>query len=431
MPDWWALAEVARHMGFGKSFAYSGPAAIFREHAALSAFENAGTRDFDIGGLAEISDGDYDALVPIQWPVRVNTPQGSKRMFGDGRFFTPSGRARFRAIAEPALAAAPSARFPLVLNTGRLRDQWHTMMRTGLSPRLANHAPEPFVEINPHDATRIGLNDGEFARITTACGAAVLRVVVNPTQPEGRVFAPIHWNDETAGGARVGALIHSITDSVSAQPDSKSVPAALERVSYRSHGFVIARRRSRLPGDTIWAWRAIDGGYVARIATNESFTRLLDAVGDGSASTEKATYHDRSREAYRAAMIAQGRLDAVLFLGRDGEVPAWKSLLPAWASKRLDEASRRLLLSGRSSSADLDASPTICACFGVTSRSIEAVIGEGAHTPDAIGTRLSAGTNCGSCVPELRRMIAVHASAREPIRSASRMGAGITQPTSR
>jgi assimilatory nitrate reductase catalytic subunit len=430
MPDWWAMAEVARRMGFGESFDYSGPAAIFREHAALSAFENTGTRDFDIGGLAEISDADYDALAPIQWPVRVDAPQGSKRMFGDGRFFTPSGRARFRAIAEPALAAAPSARFPLVLNTGRLRDQWHTMMRTGLSPRLANHAPEPFVEVNPQDATRIGLNDGGFARITTAYGAAVLRVVVTPTQPEGCVFAPIHWNDETAGGARIGALVHSITDSVSKQPDSKSIPAALERVSFRSHGFVIARRRSRLPGDTIWAWRAIEGGYVAQVATNESFTRLLNAVADGSASTEKTTYHDRSREAYRAAMIAQGRLDAVVFLGRDGEVPSWKTLLPAWESKRLDEASRRHLLSGRSSSADLDTSPTICACFGVTSRSIELVIAGGARTPDAIGSRLSAGTNCGSCVPELRRMIAVHASACDRIPSASRMEVGMAQPAS-
>jgi assimilatory nitrate reductase catalytic subunit len=430
MPDWWAVAEVARRMGFSEAFDYSGPAAIFREHAALSAFENDGTRDFDLGGLAEISDAAYDALAPIQWPVRVVTPHGRKRMFADGHFFTPSGRARFRTIVEPTLAAAPSAQFPLLLNTGRLRDQWHTMMRTGLSPRLASHAPDPFVAINPEDATRFGVSDGGLTRVTTAHGAVVLRVTVTTAQPSGRAFAPIHWNDETAGGARVGALVHSFTDPISKQPDSKSVPAALEPVSYRAHGFILARRRSRLPGDTIWAWRAIEGGYVAHVATNEPFARLLDAVSAASPTGETARYQDPSREAFRAAIIAQGRLEAVLFLGRDGDVPPWKCLGPAWKTQQLDEAARRFLLSGRSVSGDIDASPTICACFGVTSRAIASVIGEGACTAETIGTRLKAGTNCGTCVPELKRLIAAHAPERGRNAAASLMDAGAVQPAS-
>ena len=103
-PDWWAVSEVAKRMGFGAAFDYPGPAAIFREHAALSAFENNGTRDFDLGGLAGLSDTDYDALSPLQWPVPVGGAGRTKRMFADGRFFTPSGRARFIAIEEPALA---------------------------------------------------------------------------------------------------------------------------------------------------------------------------------------------------------------------------------------------------------------------------------------------------------------------------------------
>jgi assimilatory nitrate reductase catalytic subunit len=112
-------------MGFGIAFDYSGPAAIFREHAALSAFENNGTRDFDLGSLANLSDAGYDALTPLQWPAPAGSPGGKKRMFADGRFFTPSGRARFIAIPEPVLAEAPDADFPFLLNTGRVRDQWH------------------------------------------------------------------------------------------------------------------------------------------------------------------------------------------------------------------------------------------------------------------------------------------------------------------
>jgi assimilatory nitrate reductase catalytic subunit len=155
-PDWWAVSEVAKRMGFGAAFDYSGPAAIFREHASLSAFENNGSRDFDLGSLAELGEPGYDALVPLQWPAPAGSPGGKKRMFADGHFFTPSGRARFIAIPEPVLAEAPDADFPFLLNTGRVRDQWHTMTRTGLSPKLASHMPDPFVEVNPDDAAKLG-----------------------------------------------------------------------------------------------------------------------------------------------------------------------------------------------------------------------------------------------------------------------------------
>src|SRR6202043_3092694 len=137
---------------------------------------------------------------------------GTERTFADGRFFTPSGRARFIAIEEPVLASPPDADFPFLLNTGRVRDQWHTMTRTGLSPKLASHMSDPFVEVNPDAASKLGLAEDGFARVTTAQGSAVLRVKIAATQVPGRIFVPIHWNDETAGRARVGAHVHPITD---------------------------------------------------------------------------------------------------------------------------------------------------------------------------------------------------------------------------
>ncbi|MGI8569895.1 MAG: nitrite reductase small subunit NirD [Methylocella sp.] len=405
-PDWWAVSEVAKRMGFDAAFDYAGPAAIFREHAALSAFENNGTRDFDLGGLAGLSDAAYDALEPLQWPAPAGGACGKKRMFADGRFFSPSGRARFIAIEEPALAEAPDADFPFLLNTGRVRDQWHTMTRTGLSPKLASHMPDPFVEVNPDDASKLGLDRDGFARVSTQHGNAVLRVNITAAQVPGRIFVPIHWNDETAGGARVGALVHPFTDPHSGQPDSKAVPAALAPVRFSAHGFVLARTHVPLAGDTVFAWTAIEGGYAARFATNESFAALFETFAARSRAAEPATYNDPARGIFRAALILRGRLDVMLFFGQEGEVPPWNGLAEAWRLERLDEAARRFLLAGGSAAADFDASPTICACFGVKSRAILAAIADGACSTEAIGARLNAGTNCGSCLPELRRMMA-------------------------
>src|SRR5215471_13127970 len=163
--DWWIVAEVARRMGFGAAFDYRSPADVFREHARLSAFENDGARAFDIGACAELTDAEYDALEPFQWPRptggvpqwRLSGEVPQSRPFADGRFFTRSGKAQLVATVPRAPAERATPEHPLVLNTGRIRDQWHTMTRTGRSPRLMGHTPEPFVLVHPLDAARFGL----------------------------------------------------------------------------------------------------------------------------------------------------------------------------------------------------------------------------------------------------------------------------------
>ena len=177
-PDWWIVCEVAKRMGFATAFSYGSAADIFREHAALSGFENHGSRDFDIGGLAHLCDDAYDALDPVQWPVRPDGAPNPARFFADGGFFTPDRKARFIA-PQPPQPRMPTDAFPFLLNTGRIRDQWHTMTRTGMSPRLGVHLPEPFIAVNPADATAAGLEDGGFARVTTPHGACVLKVAVS------------------------------------------------------------------------------------------------------------------------------------------------------------------------------------------------------------------------------------------------------------
>ena len=167
--DWLIFSQVGERMGFS-GFDFSQVADVFREHAALSAFENNGSRDFDLGGLAGLSDESYDALEPTQWPIRAGESKGRARLFGDGDFFTPGRRARFVAPEPPALKTKTSRLYPLRLNTGRVRDQWHTMTRTGSSPRLARHLPEPFIEINDADARLFSLTDGGFARVLDGVG---------------------------------------------------------------------------------------------------------------------------------------------------------------------------------------------------------------------------------------------------------------------
>jgi hypothetical protein len=196
-----------------------------------------------------------------------------------------------------------------------VRDQWHTMTRTGLSPKLASHMPDPFVEVNPDDGRSSASPTTGSPGLARRHGKVVLRVNVTAAQVPGRIFVPIHWNDETAGRARAGALVHPFTDPHSGQPDLKAVPAALAPVCFAADGFVLARTRVPLPGDTVFAWTAIEGGYAARFATNESFAALFETFAARSPAAEQASYNDPARGIFRTALILHDRLDTVLFLG--------------------------------------------------------------------------------------------------------------------
>src|SRR5262245_15703293 len=201
-------------MGWGEAFAYHNAAAIFREHAALSGFENRGTRAFDISAWSELSQTDYETLPPTQWPLRRNGTgaiSGSDHVFSEGRFAFPSGRARIVAIPAGKLATPVTARYPFILNSGRVRDQWHSMTRTGLSPRLAAHVSEPFVEINAEDARRLGLDQGRLARVRTRHGEAVLRVMLSERVQLGSLFVPIQWTAENRSAGRIGGLVGAAT----------------------------------------------------------------------------------------------------------------------------------------------------------------------------------------------------------------------------
>jgi assimilatory nitrate reductase catalytic subunit len=408
-PDWWIVSQVARRLGFAAAFSFHSAAQVFREHAALSAFENSGRRAFDLGGLANISDGEFDALDPLQWPLREGEnrhERKDRRFFMAGQFYTPDCKGRFIAPEPLTSKAATSKHFPFRLNTGRVRDQWHSMTRSGLSPRLGAHLPEPFVEVHPADAAATNLTDGGYARVASRHGSCVLKVAITDRQRRGSLFAPIHWSGATAAAARIGDLVMPETDLHSGQPDSKATPASISPIRYAWRGFVLTRRRVDLPPGTWWTRVTVARASGLLLATNDP-PGIWRGLAQRMFGSELAEYVDDLRGIYRAAALAGGQIEACLFIGPAEAAPQWDAVKALFEADTLPDEARRMLLSGRSADGIPQVGPIVCACFSVGLATIcEAIRSGSATTVEHIGKALQAGTNCGSCLPELKRIVA-------------------------
>ena len=414
-PDWWIVSEVARRMGFAEGFAYASPAAVFAEHAALSGFENAGTRDFDLSSAVMpanpgIQSAEYDAFPPTQWPF---TPAGgTPRLFADGRFFTPSGRARMLAISPRPPLHAPDANWPFILNTGRIRDQWHTMTRTGKTPKLLAHLAEPFIDLHPHDARHLGLSEGTMAEVSSPHGTACLRVQITPAQQLGQVFAPIHWSGPFSARGRVDALIAAETDPLSGQPEFKQTPVAIRPYAARWHGFVIRRSDDIPPGTGYWTRIRTQTGWRFELA--DTAAPDIAALHAALPAGDWMQIQDPAAGRYRGALLDEDRVIALYFIELDaGRLPPRHWLESLFTKDHLSDAERGALLMGRPSAAAPDCGRVVCACFGVGENTLKQAIAEGVVSVEALGIRLKAGSNCGSCIPELRRLLAARATSKD------------------
>jgi assimilatory nitrate reductase catalytic subunit len=275
-----------------------------------------------------------------------------------------------------------------------------------LSPRLGAHLPEPFVEVHPGDAAKQGLTHGGFARVASPYGACILKVVVSEGQQRGSLFAPIHWSGETASSARIGELVTPANDPFSGQPEAKASPAAIAPASYLYRGFSLSRTRLTMPGETWWARAAVAGGEGLLLASNDAPSVWRDrAARLFGANAEIAEYVDELRSSYRMAAFIDGRLMGCLFVGPAEATPQWDAVKALFEAESLGDAQRRAVLSGKSTDGIADPGPVVCACFGVGLNVIRAAIAEGAVNTDEIGKALRAGTNCGSCLPELKRIV--------------------------
>lgn len=409
--DWWIISQVASQMGFAEQFDYQNVYSIFNEHATLSGLENDQNRLFNISALANIGSDEYDALEPIQWPITTSSLTGTQRLFGDGQFFTNDRKAQLISVTPHQPLSQASHKYPFVLNTGRVRDHWHTMTRTGKSPRLSSHLHEPFVDIHPTDADRVAIEEHQIVRIQSELGNIDVRAHLSPNQKPGEVFVPIHWNRQFSSNARVDSLIKSSPDPVSGQPEFKHSVVVIEPVAYQWYGFVLSRQNNIQPEYAeYWNKSLGKGVWRCELAGNrkpESWgTHIRKKIEMHSRHlTTWIEFFDDVNQHYRAACFKQDVLHTCVFIGPDRALPPRDWLISLFEKPSLTDEERNRLLTG-AVPAEQDTGPILCSCFQVGRQQIQdAIETQGLQTPEQIGACLKAGTNCGSCIPELSAML--------------------------
>lgn len=422
-PDWRIARDFALRLGerLGRTdaprlFAFDGPAAVFAEHAALTA-----GRDLDMSGLDH---GVLDRSGPLQWPCQAGADTGTARLYQDRRFATADGRARFVAIRHSTVAEATDARHPLHLNTGRLRDQWHGMSRTGLAARLYNHAELPVAACHPDDLARRGIAAGELVRLASRRGDIVLPVAADASLKPGHVFVPMHWGRRRLSSSGANELTLAALDPHSLQPEFKHTAIRIDKADLPWRGLLLRRAAD---GEQALAWSQAlapllgEFGYAAislagrdtpvlslQLAAAEApppallerLVVLADLAGEGLLD-----YADARRHITKRALIVADRLEGIAFFG---ETAAAVWLRDALLSGQPVAPLRRwLFLPAAAPPAELvpRRGRIICNCEDVAEAEIAAALATGSVSLEALQGRLKCGTGCGACVPELNRMI--------------------------
>ncbi|MBM7455358.1 assimilatory nitrate reductase catalytic subunit [Oceanisphaera litoralis] len=391
--DWWAICQVARAMGFEQAFAFDSPAAIFREHAALSGFENNGQRLFDISALSHLNDEQYQGMTPRSWPL-AGQQSGPARLFADGRFSTPDGKARLhvghaRSRPEPAGAR-------LLLNTGRLRDQWHTMSRTGHVARLMATASEPQAQIHPQTLARAGLDQAQLVQLHNERGHTLLRVVADDNIAPGEIFVPMHWSGEFGSGGRVNDLVTARGCPTSGQPAFKQNLVQVAAVQHQwQASWIGLTAPSWLP--EWWSLRPLESGECWSLI--DSQTSIAEAR---AALTREGSWLDWPLPRGRLLIgLNAGKIESLLLLGH---LP-WQ-INPDPLASLLGSPLQPSLLIAQLSQALAGNGRLVCSCWSVTEESIRQAIDDGVEQIDELQQQLKCGTRCGSCIPELKQLMA-------------------------
>ena len=393
-PDWRIISDVAARMGFGAAFAYDTPADIFAEYIALDAAARPFARDLDLSIFADV---DYDNLVPTQWP------QNDARFFADGTFYHADGKARMLAVQAPITQMAVPTLNTLTLNTGRNRDQWHTMTRTGKAATLGAHLAEPYLELHPDDAAKAGVVHGDLVAVQNALGRTILRALVTERVAQGHPFAPMHWTRQTARGGTVNSVIASVTDPFSGQPALKRGSVSVSLFKAEWYGFLACLAQP--VADTSYAAisRTTTGWQVemADIGTPEDWVervRDITQLPDATASV----LEDSIQGTIRVALCEKDILQAVFYASPNPVVLSRTAAIAHVGTPTPPLAA----LAGRMGQDQPDPGPVVCACFNVGQNTLQAAVDAGERSVKALGAVTCAGTNCGSCKPELARLVA-------------------------
>ncbi len=428
--DWSIAADFARRLAqrLGRSadgFAWADEAAVFAEYVALTA-----GRDCDMSGLSHAL---LDARGPQQWPFPQGAVQGCARLFTDHRFASADGRARFNPAGFPvrhALLPEPvDARYPFVLLSGRLRDQWHGMSRTGKVAGLWGHTPRAEVALNPVDIGRRGLRAGQLVRVTGRRGAVVLPLAADVALAPGQAWIPMHWGAATLAQPGANSLTSPVTDPISRQPALKQAAVAIApvelpwraawAVATDSAADAAARMAALQPVLARFAYaaqslmgrtRQVLMLQVADVAApEEALLHTIDTVFECTAQQALLTYLDAARGIGKRARVQHGRLAAIRLVG---EAAAADWLAVAIAAGEPFDALRNWLFAplANAPQGKLAASRVVCNCHGVSEAQIREAVAAGADLA-LLQTTLQCGTACGACLPALRRLVAAGAQA--------------------
>jgi assimilatory nitrate reductase catalytic subunit len=417
-PDWAITVDFAQRLekrlrpGQPSLFAFDAPAQLFDEYKQLTR-----GRDLDLSGISHEL---IDRLGPQQWPFPDGATVGTARLYVDGIFPTDNGRARF--IAEPYRAARElrDARYPLTLNTGRLRDQWHGMSRTGTAARLFGHVNEAVLSLHPDELQRQRLQPGDLVSLKSRRGAVIVAVDSDDSVRPGQAFLPMHWGDRFLKGG-VNTLTQPAFDPLSKQPELKHSGVRLEPVNLPWQLFALVEDDVQQHLETLrplceafaYVSLSLTGrerpALLIRAASAVApDPALLQAIDEqlGLIDGPVLAYDDPRRAIGKRVRIENGRITAIRLAG---ETLARHWLQSLWQEGRADEQLRRWLLAPLSAppgnvGATAGGSKTLCNCLNVSQRAICAGIERGLDL-QGLKQELGCGTQCGSCVPEIKRLL--------------------------
>ncbi|WP_374440454.1 molybdopterin-dependent oxidoreductase [Pseudomonas panipatensis] len=418
--DWAIACDFGRRLerrlrpGQPSLFAFDQPQAVFDEYRQLTR-----GRDLDISGI------DYALLDrdgPQQWPRPAGAQRGTPRLYSDGRFATASGRAQFIAETYRAPQERREARYPLILNTGRLRDQWHGMTRTGTLAQAFGHVEEARLGLHPADMRRRHLNDGQLVRLASRRGSLVLPVQSDDNLLPGQAFLPMHWGERFLKGLGVNALTLPAVDPLSRQPELKHAAVEVSAVELPWQFFALVEDQVQARFAALRPlFEALDYASFSLVGRERpalqiraahasppdpAWLQRIDAVlelNDGPV----LAYDDPRRAQGKRVRLEEGRILGLRLAGTD---IAYDWLKALWLSGESDADLRRKLLApaGAQSSATTD--KTLCSCMNVSLSRIRGAIAKGLDL-DGLKRELGCGTQCGSCVPEIKRLLASESGA--------------------
>jgi len=417
--DWRIVVDFARRLesrlpvSETTLFPYENAEQIFNEHRASTV-----GRDLDIGGMSYAL---LEASGPQQWPFRAGATAGSPRLYGDGVFSTANGRARFIEVQHRPPVEATDPRHPLHLNTGRLRDQWHGMSRTGLVSRLHAHAPEPVIEMNARDMERRGIADGDLVRVKGRRGALLLRATASATLRPAQTYVPMHWGGRYMSGPGINTLTLPADDPVSRQPELKHAAVQIEK--FATGWQLVAMRRDDAGSlhAALQPWLARFDHATLTLAGRESTVVVLRAWGAadrsvpapellaelaaamGLDSPQMLAFNDARRGISKRALIADDRLAGALLCN---ETQATDWLLDLVVRGGSTAELRKWLFAPLATppAAGPARGRIVCNCFDVSENEIRTDLAAGLDLAE-LQAKTGCGSNCGSCLPELKRMV--------------------------